>query len=170
MGMDTEFVLRRTRISIQVSLIAKEYNIPQTMVHEIINSYIAYCKEMLTNGNRVDFLGLVSIVPNYRASHYNTTLAYNCTVLAERLSLPYHSVYRIMEAYIADAINALYEGKTVEIRSLVTCSPIYSEGKLAGIHSHVSQSLKNCLTGSKVTSIRVHTCKDLREEVHKCVS
>ena len=45
----------RTRIGIQVWYIADKYNIPQNTVHNIINSYLSYCKDLLVNGERVDF-------------------------------------------------------------------------------------------------------------------
>lgn len=157
----------RTRIGIQVWYIADKYNIPQNTVHAIINSYLSYCKDLLVKGERVDFFGLVSIVPNYISNKFSTTLAYNCEEVARRLSLPSHTVFRIMDAYIDDAIDSIMKGMTVEIRGLVVCKPIYENGKITKFHSNISQSLKNILVeaNTNVTSLRVHTYKSLRDKL-----
>lgn len=157
----------RTRIGIQVWVIADKYNIPQTTVHNIINSYLSYCKDLLVRGERVDFFGLVSVVPNVINNKFSTTLAYNCEKVADMLSLPSHTVYRIIEAYIEDAIESIQKGVTVEIRGIVVCKPIYEDGKITKIHSNISQSLKNILVDveTNVTSLRVHTYKSLRDKL-----
>ena len=155
----------RTRIGIQVWIIADKYNISQTTVHTIINSYLTYCKELLVNGERVDFYGLVSIVPDTLSTNYSTTLAYNCSIIADRLGLPSYTVYRIMQAYIEDAIENIQNGVTVEMRGLVVCRPIYESRKVTKVHSNISQSLKNILASenTNVKSLRVHTYKVLRD-------
>lgn len=157
----------RTRIAIQVYIVAEKYNVPQTTVHSIISSYLGYCKELLVRGERVDFFGLVSIVPDVLLNKYASTLAYNCAEIGRRVGVPTHTVFRIMEAYIDDAIESIKRGTTVEIRGLVVCKPIYENGVVSKIHSSVSQSLKNIFTGQKtpVTSVRVHTYKCLRDAV-----
>lgn len=157
----------RTRIGIQVWVIADKYNIPQTTVHTIINSYLSYCKDLLVQGERVDFFGLVSIVPNVINNNFSTTLAYNCEKIADMLALPQHTVYRIMEAYIEDAIESIQKGVTIEIRGIVVCKPIYENGKVSRIHSNISQSLKNILVSNdtNVTSLRVHTYKSLKDKL-----
>lgn len=155
----------RTRIGIQVWIIADKYNISQTTVHTIINSYLAYCKELLINGERVDFYGLISIVPDTFSTNYSTTLAYNCSIIADRLGLPSYTVYRIMQAYIEDAIENIQNGVTVEMRGLVVCKPIYENRRVTKVHSNISQSLKNILASesTNVKSLRVHTYKVLRD-------
>lgn len=155
----------RTRIGIQVWIIADKYNISQTTVHTIINSYLAYCKELLINGERVDFYGLISIVPDTLSTNYSTTLAYNCSIIADRLGLPSYTVYRIMQAYIEDAIENIQNGVTVEMRGLVVCKPIYENRRVTKVHSNISQSLKNILASesTNVKSLRVHTYKVLRD-------
>lgn len=157
----------RTRIGIQVWVIADKYNIPQTTVHTIINSYLSYCKDLLVQGERVDFFGLVSVVPNVINNNFSTTLAYNCEKIADMLALPQHTVYRIMEAYIEDAIESIQKGATIEIRGIVVCKPIYENGKVSRIHSNISQSLKNILVSNdtNVTSLRVHTYKSLKDKL-----
>lgn len=157
----------RTRIAIQVYIVAEKYNVPQTTVHSIISSYLGYCKELLVRGERVDFFGLVSIVPDVLLNKYASTLAYNCAEIGRRVGVPTHTVFRIMEAYIDDAIESIKRGTTVEIRGLVVCKPIYENGVVSKIHSSVSQSLKNIFMGqdTSVTSVRVHTYKCLRDAV-----
>ena len=157
----------RTRIGIQVWIVADKYNIPQTTVHTIISSYLGYCKDLLVRGERVDFFGLVSIVPDVLTNRYASTLAYNSSVVGKQIGVPSHTVFRVMEAYIEDALENIKRGTTVEIRGLVVCKPIYEKGVVSKIHSNVSQSLKNILVGvnTPVSSVRVHTYKCLRDAV-----
>lgn len=159
----------RTRIFIQVWVVADKYNIPQATVHTIINSYLKYCKDLLVAGERVDFFGLVSVVPDVINSNFSTTLAYNCERVADMLALPQHTVYRVMEAYIEDAIENIQKGTTIEIRGIVVCKPIYENGKVTKIHSNISQSLKNILINNEtnVSSLRVHTYKSLKDKLAK---
>ena len=160
-------MLDRTRIGCQVWHIAKQYNITMTSVHDIINSYIAYCKGLVAKGERVELFGLVSIVPDVITSDYTTTLAFECEKVADLLALPQHTVYVVIKAYIEDAINSVLSGKVAEIRGLVVVKPIRENGEITKIHSNVSQSLKNVFleTDSVVTSVRVHTYKSLRDRL-----
>lgn len=157
----------RTRIGIQVWNIAKQYNIPQATVHEIINSYLGYCKELLIRGERVDFNGLVSVVPDVITSQFSTTLAYECEKVADRLALPSYTVYAIINTYIEEFIESVLNGIVVEIRGIVVVKPIYEGGKITKVHSAISQSLKNILVGqdTPVTSFRVHTYKSLKDRL-----
>lgn len=155
----------RTRIGIQVWIVADKYSIPKTTVHDIISSYLGYCKELLVKGERVDFFGLVSIVPDVLTNRYASTLAYNAGVVGKRIGVPSHTVFRVIEAYIEDAIDYIKQGTTVEIRGLVVCKPIYENGVVSKVHSNVSQSLKNILGNGLVSSVRVHTYKCLRDMV-----
>jgi hypothetical protein len=157
----------RTRIDIQSWILADKFNITQVGVHSIIKSYLSYCKELLVHGEQVDFLGLVSIVPNVKANNYNTTLAYNCEKVADRLGMPYHTVYSVMNAYIQEAIECVQRGTTVELRGVAVVSPIFENGKVTKVHSSISQSLKNILVenDTNVTSLRVHTYKSLRDKL-----
>lgn len=157
----------RTRIGIQVWNVADKYNIPRAVVHAIISSYLEYCKDLLIRGERVDFFGLVSLVPDVISSRYSATLAYNSSIVADKLGMPSHTVFRVMEAYIDDAIESLKHGTTVEIRSLVVCKPIYENGVVTKVHSNVSQTLKNIFqtNNTPVSSVRVHTYKCLREDI-----
>ena len=114
----------RTRIGCQVWHIAKQYNITITSVHEIINSYIAYCKGLIAKGERVELFGLVSVVPDVITSNFTTTLAFECEKVADMLSLPPHTVYVVVKAYLEDAINSVLEGKVAERRGIVVVKPI----------------------------------------------
>ena len=162
-------MVERTRIGIQVWNIANQYNIPQTTVHEIISSYLGYCKDLLIKGERVDFFGLVSVVPNIITSEYSTTLAFECEKIANMLALPQNTVYVIINAYIEDAIQSVKDGIVVEIRGIVVVKPISENGKICKVHSAISQSLKKLLSdnNSIVSSLRVHTYKSLRETLCK---
>lgn len=160
-------IVERTCICGQVWNIAMKYNIPQVTVHQIINTYILYCKELLKNGERVDFYGLVSIIPNVMTTNFAPTLAYNCEKVASILSLSSNTVFWIMRAYIDDAIQSVKDGTNVEIRGIVVCRPIWENGELVKVHSNISQSLKNILVNSPVgvTSVRASTYKCLRDSI-----
>lgn len=159
----------RTRIGIQVWNIANQYNITQTTVHEIIDSYLSYCKEQLLSGFRVDFFGLVSIVPDVELSRYDYTLAYECEKVANMLKLPQYTVFVVIDAYITDAINSVKSGMVAELRGLVSVKPLIVGDEIAKVHSSISQSLKLLLPykDSPVTSFRVHTYKCLRDSLAK---
>lgn len=142
--------------------ISHELNIQKTVVNEVITEYIKYCKELLANGEPVDFYGLVSITPEVVNTNYYKTNAYICRVVASRLALTYYTVYNIISLYFRDSIEGLKKGQVVEIRSLVTIKPLMSNGIVTNIHSHLSQTLKNNIG---VSELRVHTSKILKEMI-----
>lgn len=159
----------RTRIFSQVWNLAHKFDIPQTTVHSIIDSYLGYCKEALIRGERIDFFGLASVIPNTQTSQYAPTLGFICKQIANKLSLPYHTVHSVMKEYLEDAIGGLKDGVVVEIRGIVTVHPLFRDGKLIKVHSNISQTLKNSLVGreTNVTSFRACTYKSLRRKVAK---
>lgn len=159
--------MNRIRLGKQVIRIADQYGISRASVYSIIECYLRYCKDLLVQGNRVDFYGLVSIVPDYEVSKMATTLAYECEKVAKVLCLPSHTAYVILNAYIEDAIDAVKSGTIVEIRGIVTIKPILDmNGIVVTVHSSISQMLKGLLDeNSFVTSFRVHTYKHLRKSI-----
>ena len=156
--------MEKTSIAIKVYIIAEQYDIPRTVVKSIISSYIDYCKDLILHGERVDFIGLVSVVPDVQFETYNSTLAYECMKLSDRLGIPYNTVFIIIREYINGLIDELLEVKTVEIRGIVTMKPYYENGIIGGIHASISTSIKKALAkiDSPVSSVRVHTHKLLK--------
>jgi len=154
----------KTSIAIKVYVIAEEYGVPRTIVKSIISSYIDYCKDLILHGERVDFVGLVSVVPDVQVETYNSTLAFECTKLADVLGIPYNTVFIIIREYINGLIDELLNGKSVEIRGIVTMKPYYENDKIGGIHASISTSIKKALSliNSPVSSVRVHTHKLLK--------
>lgn len=160
-------MIDRTRIGIQVYEIAKQYDVPQTTVYEIISCYLRYCKDLLVFGNQIDFYGLVSVVPDVKVSKFATTLAYECEKVAVALALPSFTVYTVIDTYIQDMIEKVKSGIVVEIRGIVTIKPVLDiDGNIISVHSSISQSLKLSLDGrTPVTGFRVHTYKHLRNQM-----
>ena len=149
--------------------IANQYDISSTIVHRIIKEYIEYSKNLLLHGERIDFLGLLYIEPDVKFKKYNTTLGYICKQVSNKLQLPSHTVYVIIKEYLLSLKEGLFEGKTAEIRGIVTIHPIVIDGKITKIHSAISLSIKKYLEDNKnntiIHSARVHTYKNLREEI-----
>lgn len=157
----------RTRIGIQVYNIAESYGVPRTMVSDILQCYIGYCRDLVLSGSRVDFYGLVSIVPTPVISSRETTMAYECSRVAEVLSLPSATVIAIVAAYIDDCIQSVKQGKTAEIRGVVTMHPLSDEtGEIKRVRANISTYFKDKLEhGSIVTRVRAHTYKSLRVQM-----
>lgn len=157
---------QKTQLGVRVYAIAKQYSIECTMVHRIITEYIEYCKLELLSGKVVDFVGLVSVVPDVVTSDYRSTMAYECSFVADRLSLPQHTVYIVIRAYLDDLLDDIFMCKTASIRGIVNIHPIQKDGKLTNIHSAISSSFKNnILKDSAITSVRVHTSKLLKQRL-----
>lgn len=154
---------QKTQLGVRVYAIAKQYSIEYTMVHTIITKYIEYCKTELLNGRVVDFVGLVTIIPDNITSDYKSTMAYECSNVAKLVSLPPHTVFVVVKAYLDDLLDDVLHCKTSSIRGIVNIHPIQKDGKLTNIHSAVSSSFKdNIHKDSPITSIRVHTSKLLK--------
>ena len=147
---------KKTMLGIRVYNFANQYGIQKSTVHTIINSYIDYCKELLLKGIKVDFLGLCSLVPDYKVDSFNRTLAYDCKVL-----------FVVINEYLMSIKDEVLSGKPASIRGIVTLKPIYVEDTLTKVHSSISLSFKKLIEerNTLVSSIRVHTSKILKFEV-----
>jgi hypothetical protein len=156
----------------RVYIIAEKYNVTQVMVHNIINSYIDYCKKQLYVGKEVQIFGLVTLVPDVVKDNYKTTLAYDCYQLAEQLGLPSHTVYVIIKEYINSLEEEILQGRNVEMRGLVALHPMTKDGVLSCIHSAISTTIKNELKtlNTPVSSVRVHTHKLLKYKLKESVA
>lgn len=157
---------QKTQLGVRVYALAKQYNIEYKMVHTIITNYLEYCKSELLSGRVVDFVGLVSVIPDVIVSDYKSTMAYECSFVAKALSLPQHTVYVIVRAYLDDLLDDIVSCKTASIRGIVNIHPIQKDGKLTNIHSAISTSFKsNISEDSVITSVRVHTSKLLKQRL-----
>lgn len=157
----------KTILGCRVYAIAEKYNITQVTVHAIVNGYADYCKELLLSGAIVNILGIVDIVPDVVLTEYNTTLAYDCKYIADKLGLPHHTVYVIIKEYLDSLREDILNGKTAEIRGIVTIHPLYEDGQLLRIHSAISLSIKKLIQNSNtnIKSARVHTNKMLKDDI-----
>lgn len=156
-------VVGRTSSSSQVWDLSSKLQLPQTTVKLVVNSYMAYCKELLIAGGRLDFYGFVSVVPYGGKPVYSTTFAYNCLEVADRIQVPYYTVYKIMESYVNNCIECLHNGIVVEIRGLVVCKPMLEDGVLCKVRSRASQCIKDWLPDG--ISVRVYTSKILKKRM-----
>lgn len=161
--------MRAFLLATRVYKVANQYNIEQTKVHNIITSYISYCKDQLLKGYRIDFLGLASVIPNTNLSKYNMTLAYECSMLADDLGLPTHTVYVVVNEYIESLIADVLAGNNVEVRSIFSMHPIRVDGVVSKVHASISPLLKLRLAeyDSQVTEVRVHTSKTLKDRLEE---
>ena len=142
--------------------VADNLNITRGTVHDILYGYICYCKELLKQGYRVDFPGLVTISSRTRQIKART-LAYNCKIVADKLSLPEHTVQFVIKKYIEDCIDGLKSGSVVELRGLCTLHPLRDvNGFVKCINSDIAQGLKKELG---IFDLRVYTCKYLRQSI-----
>lgn len=158
--------MQKRSFGTRVWIIADKYNIEQTQVNRIINSYVSYCRELILNGYEVTFLDLVTLVPDYLVSDDKMTLAYQCKKVAETCGFSYHTVFSIIKEYLEFIKEDLLSGKSVDIRSIVTLHPLYSEGGnvVTKVHSSISLSIKRDLQlrNGDVSSVRAHTHKLLK--------
>lgn len=156
----------RTSISTQVYTLAEKHGVTKIMVQNILHCYLEYCKDLILQGWRVDFPGVVSLVPDVIVSDFCTTLAFECEKVADALVLPPHSVYSIIKAYINDIKDSVLGGTIYEIRGIVVIRPILNlDNEIITVHSNISQSLRHRLEDmdTPVTSIRVHTSRAFRD-------
>ena len=164
--------MRKTLISVRVYIIADKFGITQNSVHTIISSYIEYCKALLIKGERVELLGLVTLVPDVILSKYKTTLAFICTEIANDLGMPYYTVFSVIREYLDSLIEEVKAGTSIEVRGLVAVYPLEQNGVVTKVHSLVSESIKSLIRSSNtpVTSVRAHTNKLLKYDINKAIS
>ena len=155
-------------INLRVYNIASQYGLEMTKVHSIITSYIEYCRGLALNGFKVDFLNLVSLVPDIVKNKYGVTLAYECKVIANQLALPQHTVYVIVKEYLNSLREDVLNGRPIEVRGLFSMYPTCDEnGKVVLVHAAISTQMKSYIKkyNTGVKSIRVHTHKFLKYSI-----
>ena len=156
----------REYLCVRAYKISEQFNISYSSVHTIIKEFIKYSKELLYSGKRIDFFDLVYIEPDIITDGQKTTLGYNAIAVSKRLGIPYYTVYNVIKEYLNSLKLSLHEGKTAEIRSLVTLHPYKNEQGVNIIHSAISITVKKELSENNypINAARVHTYKSLKEE------
>lgn len=161
-------ILKKLPLAARVYTIANQYNVEQNKVHQIINSYITYCKDSLLSGHRVEIFGLITLMPNILVSDSNMTLAYECSKLDVCSTVSSYTVYCIVNEYINSLIEDVTNGKSVELRGLACINPIKdADGNIISFHSSISALLKEKLINydAGVSSIRVYTHRYLKHYI-----
>lgn len=157
--------MERTYIYSQTYNIASKHGLDRSKVTEIVSLYLEYTRNKLMTGNAIDFLDILSVVPDKTYTAYKSTLAYDCMILANKIGIPYITFYTIIRGYLEDIKNNLFDNKVVNIRGIVTLQPIRKNGKLVSVYSNISQSISQALPNQYISSVRVHTSKLLRKEI-----
>ena len=162
----------RIYLSVRVYSIAEKYKINKNTVKTIIINYIDYMKERLLNGERIDFFGLVYVEPNVIVNTHRITLGYVCKKIADDIGIPQHTVYIIVREYLESLKEGLAQGKSAEIRGIVTLHALRASDNTLIIHSAISVTIKKYIetnTDCVIDYVRVHTYKGLKDEM-LCVS
>lgn len=147
--------------------IADDNGLEQTTVNRIINSYISLCRYDLLHGIEVRFFGLVTLVPDNKSSDFIATLAWYAKEVSKQVGYPYHTVLNVIKQYLGTSKRDLLEGKSIDIRSIVSLHPLYKDNELVKVHASISTSIKEDLQklNGDVTSARAHTCKLLKYDI-----
>lgn len=163
--------LNRYSISERVQILADRFEITQVVVHKVINAYLLYCKNELAHGKQVEYFGLVTLVPDVVKDTFISTLAFDCTIIADAMKLPQYTVYTIINEYLASMREDVLNGRDAEIRGLVVLRPIFDEetNKVIRVHANASTTLKQYLekNSTEVTSVRAHTHKFLKNDIKR---
>lgn len=157
-------------ISERVLMLSERFNITQNVVHKVINAYLTYCREALLQGKQLKYFGLVTLVPDKVTDTFITTLAYDCSLIAEEIKLPQYTVYTIVNEYLQSLREDVLMGRDAEIRGLVVLKPIYNEYDIViGVHANTSTMLKQYIeeSDSEITSVRAHTHKFLKNDIKR---
>ena len=158
-------MLNKTSFGYRVYTLADEFGISKVQVNNIINTYISVCREDLLTGHVINFVGLVSVVPNVVISSYVGTTAWYSKKVSQMLNFPYNTVHTIISAYLEDLKDDITVGKAVDIRRIVTLHPLCNENEtLVTLHASISVSIKKELQyrNTGVSSVRAHTNKLLK--------
>lgn len=165
-------MINKRSFGARVYEIAEDNGLEQTAVNRIINSYISLCRQDLLSGIEVRFFGLVTLVPDKKSSDYIATLAWYAKQVSEQVGYPYFTVLNVIKQYLSTSKRDLLEGKSVDIRSIVSLHPLYKNNELVKVYASISTSIKEDLLeiNGDVTSARAHTCKLLKYDIARQLS
>lgn len=154
-------------VQIQIYKIANKLKINQTVVNKIINSYISECRVDLLSGAQIRFLGLCWVEPDVITTDRTMTLGAYANRVALQVRAPMYTCYRVLEEYLAMLRDLLLQGKAVDIRTICTLKPIFEGTEIKSVYTCISSTLKKDIEEGNyvVTSVRVHTFKDMRQTV-----
>lgn len=157
-------------LGVRVYRIAESKGIMQTVTHDIITSYIEYCRNLILEGYQVSFFGLVTLVPNVIVDDSLVTQAYICKKVSQKIGISYHTVYAIIAEYLKEVNDDLLDGKSVDIRRVVSLHPLRDmDDNLKTVNASISVSIKRDLNikNGCVTSVRAHTSRLIKRSISK---
>lgn len=159
--------MEKTGIFERTDGVAKRYDIEKTKVKLIIKEFSRYCIHRLSYGEVVEIRGLVTFKPD-NIFYRSTTIAYKCMGVSKMTGISYYTVYSVVREYIDSLIGDLTNGNPVEIRGMVSLSPMMYDGEFTGrVYARISPVIKSKLipdvTG--VSGVRVSTHKLLKRRL-----
>ena len=83
----------------QFKLVSKKVNLPFTKVSEVLNSYIQYLKDEITNGNTVRFLNICYIKVDGNGCKNLKTRAFIATELSKEVDVSSSVIMGILDRY-----------------------------------------------------------------------
>lgn len=166
-GGDIVESMEKNLLGIRYYNLSSQFGVDKAKVSRIIRTYISINRAELLSGRIIRFLGLVYIEPDTITSYSISTLALQCKKVADELSLPYQTCLAVVKEYLGYLRSELSCGAVVDIRSIASLHPYYDNGVYKGVQSSISVSIKRDLNelNGVVTSVRVHTCKLLKQSI-----
>jgi len=150
--------MRKKSFGCRVYNVANDYNIEQTSVNKIINSYINRCRCDLLCGREVRFINLVSLIPEVMTTNEIKTTAFYAKEVAAETGFPYYTVLAVIKNYLKGLVQDVLGLRNVDIRRIVRIHIVKRETKYS-VHSAISASMKGAMVGGN--TVRVHTSKYL---------
>jgi nucleoid DNA-binding protein len=153
--------LNKTSLVEDIYTLSFRFSYPLDKVRKIIASYFNYCKDQLKQGCEVNISNLCTIVPVNLKTRYSTTLAYDCLQISKQTSVPYNTVFTIIDEYLTGVYDAmLIENADINLRGLCTLRVVQDGESSYTIHGHISKSLAN-----EGIQARLRTNKYLKHQI-----
>lgn len=149
--------MTRTPVGVRVYHLAERFNITLADTERILNGYKDYIKTSVASGREVDVGGLVVLYPMGVVINKRYTLAYDLKCLANQLRLPCYTVTAVVQQYIEDLRQDILCGDSVEIRGIVSITPVLSGDTIVSFRAKASKSLKGyCIDYDVNARVRTH--------------
>lgn len=161
--------MNRTPVGVRVFNLAERFNITLADTERILKGYVTYIKDAVASGREVDIGGLVVMYPMGVAIEKRYTLAYDLKCLANQLRLPCYTVTAVIQQYIEDLRQDILNGESVEIRGIVSITPLVLDNNIVGFRAKASKSLKGYCQEYDINA-RVRTHMALKQYIGRGLS
>lgn len=131
--------------TVHIYTVADELNVARTTVQSVLDEFVSVVRGLIKEGYEIKFEDLASIKPVISDKKCLPTMGYICKQISDNIGVPYFTSYSIVCSYLNAVREEILNGRSVDIRKLVSFHVIFTEGDQYKVNCCLSSTVRKDL-------------------------